>query len=268
MQPFDLLARERLTAVAWCIGERLDLRALEQMDVLARLPLTLRAGRDGLAIAFRYGVVVFFELEPVEQTHFLEMLRPWVSTPFETPQSDAAEIRVEKGQPARVEAGGTIALGELGLPQLQVIAHVLAKSAVLAHHERDMARVVERIDPLVERLQAGGRRVRGSDVLREIGLALSTQVRTVGRAEVSEAPEMTWDDPGLTTLFKRLAEEYELRERDLILDRKLAVVSHSAQTFLDLLHNRRSLRVEWYIVALILGEILLSLYERSGSLLP
>jgi uncharacterized Rmd1/YagE family protein len=263
MQPFDLLARERLIAVAWCVGERLDVRALEQAAVLARSPLALRAGRQGLAIVFRYGVVVLFELEPAEQTDFLEQLRPSVSAPFEAPQSDAAEIRVEKGQPARVDAGGAIVLGELGLPQLQVIAHVLAKSAVLAHHERDMARVVERIDPLVERLQAGGRRVRGADVLREIGLALRSQVRTVGRAEVSEAPEMTWDDPGLALLFKRLAEEYELRERDLILERKLALVSRSAQTFLDLLHNRRSLRVEWYIVALILAEILLSLYERG-----
>jgi uncharacterized Rmd1/YagE family protein len=263
MEPPDLLARERLGAVAWCIGERIDVRALERMQLLASAPPVLRAGRVGLAIVFRYGVVVLFELDPAEQAQFLEQVRHWVSGPFEAPQSDAAEIRVEKGQAPRVDPGGTIALDELGLPQLQVIAHVLAKSAVLAHHERDMARVLERIDPLVERLEAGGRHVRGGTVLREIGLALRTQLRTVGRAEVSEAPEMTWDEPGLGSLFKRLAEEYELRERDLILERKLALVSHSAQTFLDLLHNRRSLRVEWYIVLLIVGEILLSLYVRG-----
>lgn len=263
MRPLDSLARERLGAVAWCVGERIDARALERTEPLARSPLVLRAGRSGLAVVFRYGVVVLFELEPVEQTHFLEQVRPWVSGAFESPQSDAAEIRVEAGKAAHVAADGAIALGALGLPQLQVIAHVLAKSAVLAHHERDMARVLERIDPLVERLQAGGRHVRGRDVLREIGLALRTQLRTVGRAEVSESPEMTWDDPELGTLFKRLAEEYELRERDLILERKLALVSRSAQTFVDLLHNRRSLRVEWYIVGLILAEILIGLFARA-----
>jgi uncharacterized Rmd1/YagE family protein len=263
METLDLFARQRLGAVAWCIGERIDARALERTGPLARSPLVLRAGGAGLAVVFRYGVVVLFELEPLEQTRFVEQIRPWVTGAFEAPQTDAAEIRVEKGKPTHVDADGAIVLGELSLPGLQVIAHVLAKSAVLAHHERDIARVLERIDPLVERLRAGGRRVRGRDVLSEIGFSLQTQLRTVGRAEVSESPEMIWDDPELGGLFKRLAEEYELRERDQILERKLALVARSAQTFLDLLHNRRSLRVEWYIVGLILAEILIGLYVRS-----
>jgi uncharacterized Rmd1/YagE family protein len=263
MEPLELLAQEKLNAIAWCVGGRIDVRALERTEPLAASPLTLRVGRSGLAIVFRYGVVVLFELDSLDQARFLDHIRPWVTGPFEAPQSDAAEIRVDKGQPARVDADGAIVLGELDLPVLQVIAHVLAKSAVLAQHERDMARVIERIDPLIERMQAGARHVRGRDVLREIGLAMSTQVRVVGRAEVSESPEMTWDNPDLGRLFQRLAEEYDLRERDMILERKLALVSNSAQTFLDLLQNRRSLRVEWYIVALILAEIVLSLFVRG-----
>jgi uncharacterized Rmd1/YagE family protein len=263
MEPAGLFGHEDVAAVAWCIGERIDVRALERTRTLAGSPLTLRVGRSGLAVVLRYGVVVLFDLEPAEQRAFLDELRTWVVRPFEAPQSDGALIRVEKGQSSRIDPDGSIVLGELDLPQVAVIAHVLAKSAVLAHYEQEIARVLERIEPLVQRLQAGGRRVRGRDVLREIGLALDTQVRIVGRAEVSEAPEMTWDEPGLSGLFKRLAEEYELRERDQILERKIALVTHSAQTFLDLLHNRRSLRVEWYIVVLILGEMLLSLWVRG-----
>jgi uncharacterized Rmd1/YagE family protein len=83
----------------------------------------------------------------------------------------------------------------------------------------------------------------------------------VGRVEVTEKPEITWDRPVLDRLYDRLVTEYELRERDVTLTRKLEIVSRIAETYLELLQNRRSLRVEWYIVLLILVEILIYLYE-------
>jgi len=82
----------------------------------------------------------------------------------------------------------------------------------------------------------------------------------VWRAEVGEKPEVLWENPELERLYPRLAEEYELRERHLALERKLDLIARTAQTLLDLLQHQRSLRVEWYIVVLILVEILLTVY--------
>lgn len=48
--------------------------------------------------------------------------------------------------------------------------------------------------------------------------------------------------------------------RAAILDRKLDLISRTANTVLDLLKERRSSRVEWYIVILIILEIALSVY--------
>jgi uncharacterized Rmd1/YagE family protein len=142
-----------------------------------------------------------------------------------------------------------------------VVADVLAKSAVLTHYEERVASVFDRIERLAQRLGQGARPIGGSDLLREIGSVLLIQARTVGRVEVTEKPETTWDDPELDRFYERLAAEYELRERDVALSRKLELVSRTAETYLDLIHNRRSLRVEWYIVILILVEILLILYD-------
>jgi len=52
-----------------------------------------------------------------------------------------------------------------------------------------------------------------------------------------------------------------LRDRDLALARKLDLISRTAETYLDLLNNRQALRVEWYIVVLIVVEIVLSLWQ-------
>lgn len=59
----------------------------------------------------------------------------------------------------------------------------------------------------------------------------------------------------------RLAIEYELRDRDLALARKLDVISQTAETYHDLLQNRQMPRVEWYIVVLISVEIAIILWD-------
>ena len=87
------------------------------------------------------------------------------------------------------------------------------------------------------------------------------QHKMVGRVEVGEKPDVTWDLPEIHRLFARLEDEYELQERRLALERKLDLISHTVETLVDLLQNKRALRVEWYIVALIVLEILLTLYQ-------
>jgi uncharacterized Rmd1/YagE family protein len=48
----------------------------------------------------------------------------------------------------------------------------------------------------------------------------------------------------------------------------LALTSRTINTVLDLLQNRRTLRVEWYIVILIVVEILIMAYEMFYSAAP
>ena len=157
-----------------------------------------------------------------------------------------------------------IHLREPTLERLQVVADALAESVVLDHYETRLARVFEAIEPLAARLQE---RSRGAypdrELLRYIGGALLVQQTMVGRVEVGEKPEVLWERPELERLYLRLAEEYELRERHRALERKLEVISRTAQTLLDLVQHRRSLRVEWSIVLLILEEILLTLYTYT-----
>jgi uncharacterized Rmd1/YagE family protein len=95
-------------------------------------------------------------------------------------------------------------------------------------------------------------------LLRHIGRTLDIQQRMVGRVEVEEKPETLWERPDLERLHQRLAEEYELPERHRALERKLDLIARTANSLLTLQYNRRSLRVEWYIVALIVVEILIT----------
>jgi uncharacterized Rmd1/YagE family protein len=98
-------------------------------------------------------------------------------------------------------------------------------------------------------------------LLRHIGRVLLDEMKMVARAEVTDRPELIWDHPDLEQLYLRLEDEFELQERAAILDRKLELISRTVETVLDLLQKRRSVRVEWYIVILIVMELALSLYQ-------
>ncbi len=254
-----------LRARAWFLGERIDVRALREVARLHELPLAVRVEGDGLAVLFRYGAAVLFGVDPLRQAAFLERLRPFVSGPFAEPETEDVEIVVDPQAPEGIDTEGRIRLRERSLERLLLIADVLAKSVVLAYHEERVAAAFDRIEPLAERLRRGGRI--GSEaraLLRQIGAVLLVEHTMVGRAEVGEKPELLWERPELERLYLRLAEEYELRERHRALERKLALISRTVETVLGVLQAQRSLRVEWYIVALIAVEIALTLYEMFG----
>ncbi|UCF66416.1 MAG: RMD1 family protein, partial [Acidobacteriota bacterium] len=118
------------------------------------------------------------------------------------------------------------------------------------------------VEPLAARM---GRRVwarsKARELLRQMGDVLLVQHKMIGRVEVTEKPEITWEDPELECLCDRLQEEYDLSERDEALERKLELLYRTSESIHDLLQEKRSLRVEWYIVVLIAIEILISVYE-------
>jgi uncharacterized Rmd1/YagE family protein len=256
-----VLQSRTLQARALLVGHRLDLRRLQQVHPLATTPLTLEVAGGGLAVLFRFGAVVFFDVKPMQEAAFLEDLAPFVAEPLAQPETEALDIVVDPTRPEGLDQTG-LAVPEADLARLQVVADILAKSVLLAEQEARVASAFDRIEPLAEQLQRQGRGTRSNrELTRYIGEMLLIQHQTVGRAEVGDKPDILWERADLERLFHRLDAEYELGERRQALQLKLELIGDTAQTLLDLLQNRRSLRVEWYIVILIVVEIVLTLYE-------
>ncbi|MGC9008542.1 MAG: RMD1 family protein, partial [Halothiobacillaceae bacterium] len=84
-----------IQARAMLIGDRLDLRALEAAERLASAPLTIAVGARGRAVLFRYGAVVLFEVEAMEEAAFLAHLRPFVSEPLAQPEMETLTLRID-----------------------------------------------------------------------------------------------------------------------------------------------------------------------------
>ena len=248
-------------ARAVLLGERLELRGWDDLDVLATTPLALAVRGGGVAVLFRFGAAVFFGVAAQDEAAFLDALRTRVINPYSAPETESLDVRVQQGMRESV-TDGVVWLEAATVERLQVIADALAKSVALALYEARVAATFDGIEPLATRLERTGRiESKADELLKQIGATLRIDHMMVGRVAVGEKPELLWDQPALGGLYLRLEDEFELRERQEALERKLGVISRTAETLLELIQSRHALRVEWYIVALIVAEVLLSVYE-------
>jgi uncharacterized Rmd1/YagE family protein len=256
------IQRTEFNARAVLFAERIDLKGLRGADALATNPLTVEVRGGGMAVLFRYGVVVFFDVAALEESAFLGQLGTFAASPYPSPETEAVRVRVEAQAREGGVQGGAVVLEDASLERLQVIADVLSKSVLLALYESQVGSEFDRIEPLAAELERSGR-IPGQTkaLLRKVGAMLLVSQRMVGRAAITEKPELLWDHPALEGLYGRLEDEYEIIERHAALERKLNLISSTVQTLLEMLGSRHSLRVEWYIVFLIVVEILLTLYE-------
>jgi uncharacterized Rmd1/YagE family protein len=251
----------RVTAHALHVGDRINTMGFEG-EALSAVPLAVQIGKTGIAVLFRYGVVVLIGLSPQDETGFLERLKPRIGGKLARFEEETAVVAHASEAEDQVQAGGPIQLRDMSLERLLVIADVLAKSVVLADDERAVAKVFEIIEPFAKELADHGRTRRDrKGVLQLIGNALLVQHRVSGRVAIGEKPDALWDRPDLERLYARLEDEYELKERVDALSRKLAVVAETANTLADIIDTRRSLRLELIVVVLIAFEIVVTFYQ-------
>jgi uncharacterized Rmd1/YagE family protein len=250
-------------ARALLLASRLDLRSWPEADALTRVPLTVSVPGSGIAVLFRYGVAVLLGVATAAERAFCERLTAIAANSYGSIESEELEIRIDQTRPEGVSEN-TLVLHAAGIERLQLIADVLSKSLLLGHYETRLAADFDSIEPLALELdRKGGIRGGTRRHLKRIGGLLLMEHRMVGRAEIGEKPELLWEHPRLERLHSLLEDEFEIRERLAALDRKLELAARTERTLVELISTRHSLRVEWYIVALIAFEILLTLYEMA-----
>lgn len=259
--PLGWSIEDRIVARAHLVGERLILKTLETADALSTNPLIVRAGKSGCAVLLRYGVVVVFNLDATEETSYLESLKPWIKELSTEAVGEELRLAFNPTAQERLEKS-TLWLKDCSAERLQLVAEALAKSVVLDYYEQEVLELFQQIKPFTTAIQNPKERPpKQKELLRYIGGILLMQQKMLGIVEVGDKPDPIWDFPDLNRLYLRLEDEYELRERLLILEQKLTLISRSVETALGILQQGSSHRVEWYIVILIVVEILLSVYE-------
>lgn len=250
---------------ALLLGAQIDTRKLGDFIEPDRLQPT----GVGAIFVFRYGVVVLFGVSVDDEAKLLARLQDYVIDPVGNPEIETAIIEIRPDGDERVDTNGHIILREPTAARLLLTATVLARSVALARDEVRIAEAFDRIEPVVTALQTQGRAgLSIRRVMQQIGNVLAAQHRVVGRAQISEKPDLLWDNPELDRLYGRLETEFELGDRAHVIERKLEMVGDAADVLLNIVQDKRSVRLELAIIALIGFEIFLTLFEMWRANFP
>ena len=260
-------AAPNLRIRALMLGDRINPSGLELGTLVSSAPVAYRV-HAGLAVIFRYGVVVLIGLLPSEEKVIIDTLKPRVTgelSPYEE-ETAQAQLCNDEGSEA-IQPGGPICLSKFSDDRLLLIADALAKSTSLARDERRVAAVFDVIEPFARELaERGSTPRRRKGILQLIGNALLVQQRVAGRVAVAEKPDVLWEKPELDRLYARLEDEYELKERLDTLERKLSAISETANALTDIIDTSRALRLEVAVVVLILIEVAIGCFQIYAGL--
>jgi uncharacterized Rmd1/YagE family protein len=245
------------------LGERIDIKGLEREDTFSSSPLAFRTRSGGTVALFRSGAAVFFSMTPLEEEDLIRSLGDRIVSPLAERESETARLVVKPDEEELVGPSGALQLKSADQDRLLLVAAALAQSVSLAWDERRIATAFDRIGQLAEslkqrRLPPGPQ----AELLERIGEALAIQHRLAGRIDLEEKPDVLWDHPRLERFWAKLVDEYDLTSRSKVIARKLEVIRETADTITDLIATRTSHRLEWYIIALIMLEVVLGLYDR------
>src|SRR6478736_1602862 len=84
-----------ITARALLLSDRIDTARLERSDLLATNPLAFPLGKDGgIAVVFRYGVVVFIGANATEQESVLDTVRRQSTGTIKRKEEETAVIEL------------------------------------------------------------------------------------------------------------------------------------------------------------------------------
>ena len=245
------------------LGERIDMRnlSLAGWRSVMQTPRVFEGADNSRIAIFRFGAVVTSGAAGSEAPGVPQEIRDKVVGPFERIETEAISVAIAESGDTAIKDGDQFVIADDSPERFSVLANALAKSVALAHDEQRIVTVFEKLEPFARQLaESGDRAVRSDAALKLLGDALLAQHRMVGRVEAHEKPDILWERPDLLRLYARLDEEYELTERARELGRKLKVIEEVARAISDVADARISRRLEMAIVALIMFEIVLSLY--------
>ncbi len=145
--------------------------------------------------------------------------------------------------------------------QLDIVSIILAKSVALEKIEMEISSLLDDIEHVVNDLHQGKLTVSDEKLAKMSASILEFKLSTISYIMLLDKPAITWNHEEASELFDGLAVLFELNERYGKNRHKIDTLMDITEVFSGLAHAKRSTRLEWAIIILIVIEVILSLYD-------
>jgi uncharacterized Rmd1/YagE family protein len=226
--------------------------------------LLAQLGEGRFALAYDFGAVVFIGVDAAVQTRLIRAIEAKLPPEPRPPLTEDFLIETEaEGFEVRFDR---VLVPTLSVDVVEIVALVMAQSVAMDYYGQDVAEIEEATDRIAGELRTSGRlgkRVR--DLTQFIGLCIATRNDIISTLALFDKPDATWENEELDRLWNGLYRTLELNDRYRALEAKLRMFQDNLIVLVDLQRQRHTFLLESAVVALIVLEIMIMIWQVLGS---
>lgn len=265
----DIMSAPRYVFQAYHLAETFRLKRIEPqmgMEAVSQsgTKLVYQDGEASFFFMYRFGSIVFFNVEPQRQEEIIDSIRSIVGKPEIVITSEEYGLEVNEGVKNAAKFERAV-VDRLTLDRIELLALVIAQSTALEHFELRVDELLAKSHTIADLLQKAGRMTRRTrSIHRFIGHCMSTNQQLVSSMYLLDKPDETWEDQVLDNLYRDASEMFELKDRYKTVDQKLRMIEGHLEIISNLLAHRKAAFLEWTIIILIAVEVVLFVYDIWG----
>ena len=239
------------------------------------ITFTLDSSKNEHITIFNYGSIVLFNVPQVEHSMHLETIKEVaLVTPLGTREgkekktiTDNYRLMIHpnmQGLPSCIKAEH-LNIKQLDIHYLTIVATVMAQTVSLDYYADfvdDMLESFMKMNLKVEHMDGSKSAVNQLDkqLLYKLVASNNTVITNVlSKLGIFEGSDASWEAHEYHYAWEALRTEFELDYRFKDLSLKLDIVKDNARFFLSILNTEKGESLEWIIIFLIAGEIVLGI---------
>ncbi len=212
---------------------------------------------------FDYGVVVFGNYDTIAKSEFVNFIKTYATTLVELNLVEEYQISIDKTILKPIVKNSYVAVNTIDSTILRIVMLNIGQSVALDYYEVLTDELISSSKHYILQLEKQGKiSISKTNLLKYIGKVLNVKNSIVDNLYILDDPNMVWDSDELSQLNRHLKANFDINTRFKDLDYRLQIVENNLTLFTDVLNVRESSRLEWFIIILIIFEIIISLVYR------
>lgn len=262
------MANQKISISAHYVCQNIDLVRFQEhtpfpVDAKMRSHVDFRIADDQWMRVYGFGAVVLINLPPsFLKRAFTKKARQCCTVEFGEPASEEYAVVIDPTLERDTVEYDAVRVRVFTPERRGIIADILAQSVVIDNSDAQAEKMVQQFSVYTTLLEQRGRlKVSTRTILKLIGKNYGIIELVVARLSLLDRPETVWEDKELEHFFEEMRLMFDLEDRFKALDFKLQLIQSHSSLFLQTIGERRIEVLEIIIVALIVFEIGLFLYD-------
>ena len=253
------------------VAEKLKLKEIREkcsplpVEDFSNYEMVIKYDHNSYAFLYNYGSVVFFNvLEPLQE-RLLSVLRETKEGAKIGDTTDVFIVEERKDLDSSVNQVyfDRVVLGRLTYSKIKMICMLVAESAALEYYDILIENLLERATEFTKKLEKQGKFLESNeDLLKFVGLCLSTKQEIIANLYIVDSPDETWENAELDKLFHDLKLMFEIDVRYRALEYKSKIIQESIEVISDLVRSKREVILELTVILLIAFEVVMGLVRH------